>query len=191
MQPKKIAIFASGGGSNADNIIKYFKDKAEIATIELVLTNNPDAAVIKKARDSSIPVLVFDKKVFKETNKIVNLLENLAIDLIILAGFLWLVPENLVRAFPTKIINIHPALLPKFGGKGMFGIHVHEAVYNSEETQTGITIHYVNEHYDEGKHIAQFSFELSNSDTPKTIEAKIHALELANFPRVIETLCLS
>lgn len=181
---KKIAIFASGSGSNAENIVNYFVDNQSIS-IDLFLCNNPAAGIIERGRRLGIPTLLFDKKTFTKTNKIVELLQNQQIDYIILAGFLWLIPENLIRTFPNKIINIHPALLPKYGGKGMWGHYVHEAVVANKETESGITIHLVNEHYDEGKIIFQASCQLDQTDTPESVAKKVQALEYQYFPEVI------
>ncbi len=154
---KRIAIFASGSGSNAETIAGYFAGRTDVE-IPLILSNNPKAGVIDRARRLHIPVLLFDRTTFYQTDRITQLLEAQRIDLIVLAGFMWLIPTGLVAAFPDKIVNIHPALLPKYGGKGMYGHFVHEAVVAAGETESGITIHYVNEHYDEGSPI--FSGEL-------------------------------
>jgi phosphoribosylglycinamide formyltransferase-1 len=183
----RIAIFASGSGSNAERITTYFTDNDSVS-IELFLSNNPMAGVIERGRRLGIPIVLFDKKTFSKTNKIVNLLQKQQIDLVILAGFLWLIPENLVKAFPNKIINIHPALLPKYGGKGMWGHFVHEAVVESGEKETGITIHFVNEHYDEGKVIFQAKCEVFSTDTPDMVALKVQSLEHIHFPAVIENI---
>ena len=161
---KRIAIFASGSGSNAQKIMEHFKyaDSAEVA---LVLSNNPDAYVLQRADNFEIPTHVFDKHDFYQTDEIVELLKRLEIDLVVLAGFLWLVPENLLKSFPNKIINIHPALLPKFGGKGMYGDKVHKAVLEAGEEEHGITIHFVNENFDEGEIIHQARFRVEAGDT--------------------------
>jgi phosphoribosylglycinamide formyltransferase-1 len=183
----KIAIFASGSGSNAENIINFFKDNPEVE-VSMILTNNPHAGVIERSHRLNIPLVLFSKNSFKETNKIVELLENQAIDWIILAGFLWLVPENLIHAFPNKIINIHPALLPKYGGKGMWGHFVHEAVVANQEKETGITIHYVNKKYDEGEVIFQAKCEVLASDSAFEVAKKVQELEYTHFPIVVEKL---
>ena len=184
---KRIAIFASGSGSNAQKIMEHFKysDSAEVA---LVLSNNPDAYVLQRADNFEIPTHVFDKHDYYQTDEIVDLLKRLEIDLVVLAGFLWLVPENLLKSFPNKIINIHPALLPKFGGKGMYGSRVHEAVIAANEKQSGISIHYVDEVFDHGKVIFQANCEVVPGDTADTLAARIHGLEHANYARVIEQL---
>jgi phosphoribosylglycinamide formyltransferase 1 len=184
---KKLAIFASGSGSNAEKIIEYFSENPEVS-VELILTNNPKAGVIDRARRLHIPVVLFDKKTFSETEKIPQLLHNQGVSLIILAGFLWLIPKNLVKKFPNKIINIHPALLPKYGGKGMWGHHVHEAVVANHESESGITIHYVNEHYDEGGIIFQAKCEVLPTDSPDDVATKVHELEHEFFPKIIEEL---
>lgn len=186
----KIAIFASGSGSNAQRITEYFKDNDKVS-VELFLTNNPQAGVIERGRKLSIPTLIFDKHTFSKTNKILELLKKLEIDFIILAGFLWLIPENLIKAYPNKIINIHPSLLPKYGGKGMWGHHVHEAVVANQENESGITIHFVNEHYDEGKVIFQSKCEVLPTDSPEEVARKVQILEHEYFPVVIEKIILN
>ena len=182
---KRIAIFASGSGSNAENIYKYFEGNDQVA-ISLIVTNNPKAVVLERAARLKIPFLCTTRKQFYQTNEVVDILMSQAIDLIVLAGFLWLIPENLITAFPKRIINVHPALLPKYGGKGMYGHHVHEAVKSNQEKETGITIHYVNEHYDEGSIIFQAKCSLESKDTVMDIAEKIHVLEFEHFPKVIE-----
>ncbi|MBK9936246.1 MAG: phosphoribosylglycinamide formyltransferase [Cytophagaceae bacterium] len=182
---KKLAIFASGSGSNAENIFNYFIENKEIE-ISLILTNNPQAGVIERANRMNIPVVIFNRNTFSKSDKIVELLKNQGIDWVILAGFLWLIPKNLIESFPEKIINIHPALLPKFGGKGMWGHHVHEAVVTQKEKESGITIHYVNEKYDEGKVIFQAKCTVNETDTADTVAEKVHQLEYEHFPKIIE-----
>ncbi len=184
---KRIAIFASGSGSNAQNIAEYFADK-ENATIALILTNSKNAFVIKRAKKLNIPVVIFNRNDFYLTDNVVNKLVSFQIDLIVLAGFLWLIPDNLLKKFPNKIVNIHPALLPKYGGKGMFGMRVHEAVKKAKEIESGITIHYVNEVYDDGEIIFQTKVGITESDQAEDIAEKIHALEYEHFPQVIEWL---
>ena len=181
---KHIALFASGSGSNAEKIADYFADNTEVK-ITLILSNNPKAGVIERARRLHIPVLLFERTTFYNTSQITEILLNQGIDLIVLAGFMWLMPADLVRAFPNKIINIHPALLPKFGGKGMYGHFVHEAVAAAGETESGITIHYVNEQYDEGQIIFQASCPVAQSDTPDDIARSVQALEHIHYPRVV------
>ena len=182
---KRIAVFASGNGSNAQAIAEYF-NKGNEARIIVILSNRKDAFVIQRAADLSIPAIVFNRSEFYDTDKITNYLIEQKIDLVVLAGFLWLLPPSLVKAFPNRIINIHPALLPKFGGKGMYGNFVHEAVVESGDTESGITIHYVNECYDEGQIIFQAHCKVDHSDTADSLAAKIHELEYAHFPRVID-----
>jgi phosphoribosylglycinamide formyltransferase-1 len=185
MSKFRICIFASGSGTNAEAIIKYFQHHPSIE-IELVLTNNPAAAVLEKAKKASVKSRVFNKSQFSESDEIVQLLQAHGITHLVLAGFLLLIPKNLVATYPNKIVNIHPALLPKFGGKGMYGLKVHEAVKASGEKETGITIHEVNENYDEGKILFQASCEVLPSDTPQQIAEKVQALEHENYPRVVE-----
>lgn len=187
---KNIAIFASGEGTNAQNIINYFKNDAEIK-VALVVCNKPKANALKRAKESAIPTLLINRNNFIESDEAVDVLKNAKIDLIVLAGFLWLVPSNLIKAFPNKIINIHPALLPKFGGKGMYGMKVHEAVIASQEKESGISIHYVNENYDEGELIAQYKCKLTNTDSADTLALKIHELEQQFFPVIIKQLLKS
>lgn len=182
---KNIAIFASGSGTNAENIVLYFKNHPGIR-VSLILANKPDAYVLERAEKLEIPSFVFSRKDFYDTPLILDLLLNNKIDFIVLAGFLWFVPEYLIKAFPKKIVNIHPALLPKHGGKGMYGDKVHQAVIAEGDSETGITIHFVNDHYDEGEIIFQDSFPVLPDDTPETIAHKVHQLEYLHFPRVIE-----
>lgn len=186
---KNIAIFASGSGSNAENIIQYFQ-KTQAARVKMILTNNPNAYVLERAQKYQIPTIVFDRSSFYQTRKILDKLTENRIDLVVLAGFLWLVPDYLIQAFPGRIINIHPALLPKYGGKGMYGDKVHQAVLENKEVQSGITIHFVNEVYDEGETILQATCPIVPEDTPKTLAQKIHQLEYQYFPKVIEDLLL-
>ena len=183
----RIAIFASGSGSNAENIFNYFKANNSVE-IALILTNNPKAFVIERAKRLMVPSRVFTKQEFKESAVIVDELKREGIDLVVLAGFLWLIPSSLIQAFPNRIVNIHPALLPKFGGKGMYGDKVHEAVKEAGETETGISIHYVNEKYDEGKIIYQAKTPVVAEDTADEIAAKVHALEYKHFPEVIASI---
>ena len=185
---KNLAIFASGSGSNAERIVSYFADSEEI-NVKLFLCNNSEAGVIQRAERLNIPLTMFDKPMFK-SGEVVEILRENQIDFVILAGFLWLVPKNVVEAFPNRIINIHPALLPKFGGKGMYGHFVHEAVVENKETESGITIHFVNEHYDEGAIIFQASFPVTPTDTPEDVARKGQVLEHQYFPEVIEKVVL-
>jgi phosphoribosylglycinamide formyltransferase-1 len=184
---KRLVIFASGSGSNAENIATYFKDKEGIE-VALILSNNPKARVLERAKRLGLSAITFNRKAFMEHSYISDLLKQMDPDLIILAGFLWKIPDSLISAFPDRIINIHPALLPKYGGKGMYGHHVHEAVIANKELVSGISIHYVNEHYDEGTIIFQASCTLNELDTVESLSDKIHALEMKHFPEVIEQL---
>jgi phosphoribosylglycinamide formyltransferase-1 len=183
---KRIAIFASGSGSNAENIIHYFNDK-KTATVVKVLCNNKNAKVFERCSRLNISCELFSKEDFFASDTILNQLKDDA-DIIVLAGFLWKIPSNLIDAFPNKIINIHPALLPKYGGKGMYGMHVHNAVKDNNEIESGITIHFVNENYDEGAIIFQAKTQLNPSDTPEDIAQKIHLLEYEHFPKVIDNI---
>jgi len=180
-----IALFASGSGTNAENIARYFQHHENI-NIVLVLSNKPDAYVLERAKNLNIPAVVFTKKELEETNKILQILSEYKVDFIVLAGFLLKIPAYLVDAYPNRIINIHPALLPKYGGKGMYGRFVHEAVVANGETESGITIHFVNEQYDEGAIIFQAKCAVSPADTSDELAQKIHELEYEFFPRVIE-----
>lgn len=186
---KNIAIFASGNGSNARRIIEYFQAHPAI-TVALVLSNRPDAPVLAMAASHGVDTLVFDRQQFYQTEDVRSVLEKYDITLVVLAGFLWLVPPYLTEAYQGRIINIHPALLPRYGGAGMYGLRVHEAVKAAQEGTTGITIHYVNEHYDEGQIIFQAQCAIDPMDTPQDIAQKVQTLEHAHFPRVIEQLLL-
>jgi phosphoribosylglycinamide formyltransferase-1 len=183
---KKIVVFASGSGTNAENIIKYFASSS-IGKVVAVFTNNPSAKVIERAKNNKIPTVVFTKEELIEGLVLqkVNLLQP---DLIVLAGFLLKFPKKIIVSYPNKIVNIHPALLPKYGGKGMYGMNVHKAVVENQEKETGITIHYVNEHYDEGGVIFQKKLLLTGTETPEDVAAKIHLLEQEFFPEVIAGL---
>ena len=180
----KIVVFASGSGSNAERIATYFAEKGT-AQVQAILSNNPQAGVLARAKRLAIPSIVFDRQAFYHSDIVLNLIKSLQPDLIVLAGFLWKVPVYLTEAYPDKIINIHPSLLPKYGGKGMYGAHVHQAVIDHGEKESGITIHYVNEHYDEGNIIFQAKTEVLPTDTADTLAEKIHQLEYQHFPEVI------
>lgn len=184
---KRIAIFASGSGSNAEQISRRFIGRTDVQ-ISLILTNNPSAGVIQRARQLHIPVVVFDRKLFYESGRIVELLLNQGVELVVLAGFMMLIPQSLINAYPRQMLNIHPALLPKFGGKGMYGHYVHEAVVSAGEKQSGITIHYVNEEYDKGEIIFQAEVDIEPSDTPETVAHKVQALEHEHYPRVVDEI---
>jgi len=184
---KRIAIFASGSGSNAQKIMEHFKRNAE-AEVVLVLTNNPQAYVLQRADNFEIPSHIFTRQEFYDSDDVIRLLKNLQVDLIVLAGFLWLVPQSLLNAFPNKIINLHPALLPKYGGKGMYGDHVHKAVLAAKEEESGITIHFVSENFDEGEVIHQSRFKIDPDDNLEVIKFKGQQLEHQYFPKVIESL---
>lgn len=183
---KRLAVFVSGGGTNLQRIAEYFAPNPEVE-IACVVSNNKDAYANQRAKNLGIPLKLIDRQMFNDKS-FSEELKSLHVDLIVLAGFLWLVPQHLIDAFPNKIINIHPALLPKYGGKGFYGHHVHEAVVAAHEKESGITIHYVNERYDSGNIIFQAKVALSRNDTPDDVAAKIHVLEQMNFPVVIENL---
>lgn len=182
-----IAIFASGSGSNAENIITYFKKNKQVS-VKLLLTNNANAFVVERAKKLGISYKIFDKNDFCHTNNVLNILKDNKIDFVVLAGFLWLVPQSLIEAYPNKIVNIHPALLPAYGGKGMFGDHVHRAVVENKEKESGITIHYVSKEYDKGDIIFQAKCVVNPTDTPDMIATKVHELEYLYYPQVIERL---
>ncbi len=184
---KRIVIFASGSGSNAENLITFFQNSNKASVIQ-VLTNNPHAKVLERCKRLNTSALSFNKTAFKDTDDVLNLLKTTNPDLIVLAGFLWKFPDRILKHFPNKVINIHPALLPKYGGKGMYGMHVHKAVIENKEKETGITIHYVNENYDEGTIIFQAKCKVSPLDSPEDIAEKIHNLEMEFFPKVVEEL---
>jgi phosphoribosylglycinamide formyltransferase-1 len=190
MQPtkqKKIVVFASGSGTNTENIIKYFQNSPE-SRVVAVFSNRRSAGVLKKAHDLNVKALYFDRNSFYHSNELLYVLQDMDPDLIVLAGFLWMFPENILQRFPGKIINIHPALLPKYGGKGMYGDKVHKAIIDNREKESGITIHYVNERYDEGEIVFQKTVNIDRGDTPESLASKIHELEYTFFPKVIEEL---
>jgi phosphoribosylglycinamide formyltransferase 1 len=184
---KSIVIFASGAGTNVENIITYFSNSKD-TSIEAILANNRNAKVLDKADAYKINAFYFNKTVFYHSNYVLSLLSSINPNLIVLSGFLWKLPKNIIDAFPKRIINIHPALLPKYGGKGMYGMHVHNAVVEHKEKETGITIHYVNEHYDKGDIIFQAKITVSVKDTPIEMAKKVHQLEYKHFPKIIEKL---
>ena len=190
METKRLVLFASGSGSNVENIIQYFRKHTHVS-IAAVLTNKRDAQVIDRCNRLGVNALFFNRNAFSKTDCVLNVVSAMKPDLIILAGFLWKIPENLIQNFPNKIVNIHPALLPNYGGKGMYGMNVHEAVKANNETETGITIHYVNENYDEGAIIHQAKTKLEAKDSAQDIAKKIHTLEYEHFPKIIEKLLVS
>jgi len=181
----RIAIFVSGSGTNAEEIMKRFQ-KHEAIEVVLMLSNNAQAYALERARKFNVSTKVFNRSVFRESESVLLWLKEKDVTHIVLAGFMWLVPDYLIKSFSGKIINIHPALLPQFGGKGMYGMHVHEAVKAAGEKETGITIHEVNERYDEGRILFQATSTVEETDTPDQIATKVHALEYAHYPRVIE-----
>lgn len=181
----RIVIFASGGGTNAEKIIKYFRSHPSIEVV-LVLSNNPWAFVLTRAETFGIETNVFDRQQFTESQIVLGWLRDKEVTHVVLAGFLWLIPGYLIDAFPDRIINIHPALLPAYGGKGMYGMKVHEAVRNANEKETGITIHLVNKKYDDGRVLFQAKCPVGAGDTPEQIAEKVHCLEYESYPRVIE-----
>lgn len=184
---KNIAVLASGSGTNAENIIRYFREK-ESACVALVLTNRQNAFVLERAKKLEVPCAWFGKSDWESGEAVLAMLRAHHIDFVVLAGFLARVPDNILHAYPHKMINIHPSLLPKFGGKGMYGDRVHEAVIAAGETESGITIHYTNERYDEGTVICQVKCPVLPEDTPEELAQRIHRLEYANYPKVIEEL---
>ncbi|MDE6408782.1 MAG: phosphoribosylglycinamide formyltransferase [Muribaculaceae bacterium] len=184
---KRIAIFASGNGSNAENIIKYFQERGKSVEVALVICNRREAGVYERANRLGIPIIHIPKsEINNNAERVLEVLREYKIDFIVLAGFMLMVPDYLLQAYPNRIINIHPSLLPKFGGKGMHGHNVHKAVVEAGEKESGITIHYVNELCDGGEIIFQAKTEIFPEDTPDDVETKIHSLEKEHFPRVIE-----
>lgn len=180
----KLLILASGSGSNAENLFHFFKESPQVE-VTAFATNNPTAGVIERAQRLGIPCPVFTRDTFWSGEDFAAFIAPFHPDYIVLAGFLWKIPDHLIHRFPERIINIHPSLLPAFGGKGMYGAHVHTAVLAAGETQSGITIHLVNEHYDEGRILFQASCEVLPTDTPETLASRIHELEYRYFPQVI------
>lgn len=186
----KIAIFASGSGTNAENLIKFSKENKNFE-ISAIFSNNKNAYVIQRAINHNINHCIFSRPEFYNSTNILDALKENEIDFVVLAGFLWLIPEYLIDAYPNKIVNIHPALLPKYGGKGMYGMNVHKAVKENNETETGITIHYVNKEYDKGNIIFQAKCSIDKTDTPDDIAKKVHELEYEHFPKVIDQILTS
>jgi len=184
---KRIAIFASGSGSNAENIATYFADK-ECIDLVLILSNNPNAFVLDRAKTCAIPSFVFSKKDLNESTIVIDKLKEYNANIVILAGFLLKIPSSLINAYPNRIVNIHPALLPNYGGKGMYGMNVHRAVVADKQKESGISIHYVNEYYDEGNIIFQAKCLLTTDDSPEEVAAKVQELEYTHYPRIIESI---
>ncbi|MDN3596065.1 phosphoribosylglycinamide formyltransferase [Zunongwangia endophytica] len=186
---KKIVIFASGSGTNTENIIRYFENSSNI-NVAAVFSNKRNAKVLRRAYDHNIKALYFDRDALYNSNEVLHVLTDINPDLIVLAGFLWIVPSIIIENFPNRIINIHPALLPNYGGKGMYGMRVHQAILNNKEKESGITIHFVNEAYDKGEHIFQAKTVIEDHDSPESLASKIHELEHHHFPLVIEKILL-
>lgn len=182
---KKIAIFASGSGSNAENIIRHFALNDRIS-VNSVFCNVPDAYVLTRAQKYNIPAFVFNKQELNDPTRLLQQLQERQIDFIVLAGFLWLMPSHIISAYSRRIVNIHPALLPDYGGRGMYGMKVHEAVIAAKEKESGITIHYIDEHYDKGTIIFQARCAIGPTDDPESLAQKVHALEYEYFPEIIE-----
>ena len=183
---KRIAILASGSGSNAENIIKYFSANNEVE-VPFVISNRKEVYVHERCKYLGVPSYVYKKSDF-ENGVVTKFLIDNKIDLVVLAGFLLRIPDDMLAAYPNKVINIHPSLLPKYGGKGMYGDNVHKAVVENKETESGITIHFLNDRFDEGEHVAQYKCEVLATDTPEDVAAKVHALEYEWYPKVIENI---
>ncbi len=186
---KRVAVFASGNGTNAERLFEYFKNHSSIK-IQLLLCNNPSAGVIERAERWSVPVVLFDRNDLKKTRRVQDALKSEAIDWIALAGFLWLLSSDIVSAYPNKIVNLHPSLLPKYGGKGMYGAHVHKAVIEAGDQESGITIHLVNDEYDQGQIIFQARCKVESGDNSDTLASKVHELEYKHFPPTLEKTIL-
>lgn len=184
---KKIVIFASGSGTNAENIIRYFQNSPEVE-VAAVFSNRKSAMALRRAHNLNVKALYFDRDALYHTREVLHVLQDINPELIVLAGFLWIFPDHILEKFPNRVINIHPALLPNYGGKGMYGMSVHEAIIKNKEDESGISIHYVSNKYDEGKIIFQATTPLEEMETPDSLAEKIHKLEYAHFPKVIEEL---
>jgi phosphoribosylglycinamide formyltransferase-1 len=184
---KKIVVFASGSGTNAENIIRYFQ-KLPDASVVAVFSNKRSAKVLQRAHDLNVKALHFDRDALYNSNEVLHILEDINPDLIVLAGFMLIFPQDILNRFPNKIVNIHPALLPKYRGKGMYGMNVHKTIIENKEKESGISIHFVNENYDEGEVIFQAKTEILGEDTPETLAQKIHKLEHKHFPEIIQHL---
>ena len=189
MKKKRIVLFASGSGSNVENIFNYFKGNHEIEIVHL-FCNKPDAYALERAKNLGLPFFLFTREEFYNSEVVITKLKELEVDFIVLAGFLWLIPPSLINNYRTKIVNIHPALLPKYGGIGMYGMNVHKAVVKNKDSESGITIHHVNEKYDEGNIVFQTSIPVFPEDTAEDVSVKVQALEYLYFPRVIEEIIL-
>ena len=187
---KHIAIFASGSGSNAENIIRYFSNSSNVE-VSLLICNKHNAYVLERVKKFDIETQIITREDFQKSEYVLSILKNKHIDFIVLAGFLLQIPLYIIESYPKSIINIHPALLPRFGGKGMHGNNVHRAVIDAGETQTGITIHYINEHYDEGEYISQHTCPVFPDDTPETVATRVHELEYKYYPQTIDLLLSS
>ena len=188
---KNIAIFASGNGTNAENIIRCFQSRSDSPVVVLVVANRPQAQVLERAENLNVPAVYIPKEKWETGGAVLDLLTRYKVDFIVLAGFLAKVPDMVLHAYPSRIVNIHPSLLPKFGGKGMYGDRVHRAVVEAGERETGITIQYINERYDEGIIIAQYRCPVHPDDTPDDVAARVHALEYEHYPKVIKRLVMS
>lgn len=188
---KKLAVFASGNGSNAENLVRYFRDNDCGVEVAVIVCNKPGAGVIARAERLGVPVRVMPAAEIRDPSRMLPLMDQYGIDLIVLAGFLLMVPDFLLERYPDRIVNIHPSLLPKYGGKGMYGHHVHEAVVAAGEKETGITVHLVTDRCDEGRIFFQARVALTPDDTPDTVEAKVHALEKEHFPKTVHQLVIS
>ena len=185
----RLAILASGSGTNAEAIMTFLEKTPSKGSVELIISSNEDAYVLQRARTHAVKAVTISKKMMRENpSLLVDTLTAENIDFVVLAGYMLLIPSNVVGMFPQKIVNIHPALLPKFGGKGMYGDNVHKAVIESNETESGITIHFVNEHYDEGNIVFQAKCDVGKNDTPDTLAAKIHKLEHLHYPQIINQI---
>lgn len=184
--PRNIAVFASGSGSNAENIINYFNNESRPGFVALVVANRADAPVLDRARKLGVPAVVVSRDEFSDQRLMFDLMDRYSIDIVVLAGFLLMIPGFLIERYRGRMVNIHPSLLPKYGGKGMYGRRVHEAVVAAGETRSGITIHLVDEEYDRGEIIFQADVDIDGNDTPESVESKVRGLEQRHFARVID-----
>lgn len=186
---KRIAVFASGNGSNAENLVRYFRDHECGAEVAVIVCNKSEAGVLERASRLGVPAHVMPGAEIRDAERMLPLLDEYGVDVIVLAGFLLMVPDFLLERYPDRVVNIHPSLLPKYGGKGMYGHHVHEAVVAAGESETGITVHLVTDRCDEGRVLFQARVEVTPDDTPTTVEAKVHELERIHFPQAVERMC--